>query len=141
MFVIDDTEYNASWVNDSMEQTADILNGDNSGRLQGNKSMYLEYIGTFFNTSGQIRREAACTDAEWDSLYLTLANPVNNHTVVLPFGQGSLKTDIYISQVKRKYVQRKHGRRIWGKVYDVTFTAIDSQWLAGEEISGYIEEV
>ena len=100
--------------------------------------MYLEYIGTFFNTSGQIRRTAACTDAEWDNLYLTLANPVNAHTVILPFGQGTLETDIYISQVKRKLVLCKQGRTLWEKVYDVTFTAIDNQWLAGDdEINGY----
>ena len=140
MIKIDGTEYNAEWVSSSLEQTADILNGENSGRLQGTKSMYLEYIGTFFSTSGQIRRAAACTDAEWDSLYLTLANPVNAHTVVLPFGQGALETDIYISQVKRKLILRKHGRTLWEKVYDVTFTAIDSQWLAGDDnIKGYSE--
>ena len=138
MIKIDGKEYNAVWVSGSLEQTADILNGKNSGRLQGTESMYLEYIGTFFNTSGQIRRTAACTDAEWDNLYLTLANPVNAHTVILPFGQGTLETDIYISQVKRKLVLCKQGRTLWEKVYDVTFTAIDSQWLAGDdEINGY----
>jgi hypothetical protein len=141
MIKIDGTDYNVEWVTGTLEQTADILNGENSGRLQGTKSMYLEYIGTFFNTSVQIRRAAACTDAEWDNLYLTLANPVNAHTVVLPFGQGTIETEIYISQVKRKFISRKYGRTLWEKVYDVTFTAIDSQWLAGdEEIKGYSEE-
>lgn len=141
MLNIDGTEYKADWVSGSMGQTADILNGDNSGRLQGTKSMYLEYIGTFFNTNGQIRREAGCTDAEWDSLYLTLANPINAHTVVIPFGQGKMETDIYVSQIKRKFISRKNGRTFWDKVYEVTFTAIDSQWVAGDEIIGYTEEV
>lgn len=141
MITIDGKAYNAEWVSNSLEQTADILNGDNSGRLQGNKSMFLEYIGTFFNTGAQIHRSVTCTDAEWDSLYLALANPINSHTVVLPFGQGKLTTDIYISKVKRKLLLQKNGRNVWDKVYEVTFTAIDSQWLAGGSIQGYTEGV
>ena len=140
MIKIDGIEYKADWVTGSLEQTADIINGDNSGRLQGTKSMYLEYVGTFFNTSAQIHRSADCTDAEWDNLYLTLANPINNHTVVLPFGQGSLETEIYISKIKRKYISKNKGRKLWEKVYDVTFTVVDSQWLAGDDnINGYFE--
>lgn len=141
MIIIDGKAYNAEWVTKSFEQTADILNGDNSGRLQGNKSMYLEYIGTFFNTNGQIRRTNACTDAEWDDLYLALANPINAHTVVLPFGQGKLTTDIYISQLKRKLILQKNGRNFWDNVYEVAFTSIDSQWLAGGSIQGYTEDI
>lgn len=137
MFKIDGKVYNASWVSGSMEQTADILNGDNSGRLQGSKSMYLEYIGTFFNTSGQIRRDADCTDTEWDELYMALANPINSHKVILPFGQGTVETAVYIAKIKRKLISQKNGRNIWEKVYEVAFTSIDSQWRAGGKIQGY----
>ena len=140
MIKIDGKEYKADWVAGSLEQTADIINGDNSGRLQGTKSMCLEYVGTFFNTSAQIHRSIGCTDADWDNLYLTLANPINSHTVVLPFGQGNLETDIYISKVTRKFISKNNDRKLWEKVYDVTFTAIDSQWLAGSNnIKGYFE--
>lgn len=136
MITVDGINYNAEWVK-GLEQIADILNGDNSGRLQGTKSMYLEYVGTFFNTNGQIRRNSACTDSEWDRLFLTLANPKNDHTVVIPFGQGTLTTEIYISKVKRKLIKEKEGRKIWEPVYEVTYTAMDSQWPAGSSLKGY----
>ena len=137
MIKIDNKNFNAEWVASSFEQTADILNGDNSGRLQGSKSMYLEYVGTFFNTSGQIRRQKTCTDAEWDNLYLTLANPKNDHTVVLPFGQGNLTTEVYIAKVTRKLIMQTNSRNVWESVYEVTYTAMDSQWLAGGSLTGY----
>ena len=136
VITIDGIEYNAEWVTNTLEQTADVINGDNSGRLQGNKSMFLDYVGTFFNHTGQIRRGRSCTDAEWDKLYLTLANPINDHTIILPFGQGNITIKIYISQVKRKLIKVMEERSVWSKVYDVTLTAMDAQWLAGGKIKG-----
>lgn len=137
MITIDGKEYNAKWVLNSLEQTADIINGDNSGRLQGTKSMYLDYVGTFFNHTAKIRRNNDCTDDEWDELYLIFANPINEHTVTFPFGQGKLKTDVYVSQIKRKFIAKRFERNVWSTEYDITFTAMESQWLAGDEITGY----
>ncbi len=136
MITIDGVKYNAEWVSNSLEQTADIINGDNSGRMQGNKSMFLDYVGTFFNHTGQLHRGMSCTDEEWDRLYLALANPINDHTVIIPFGQGNITTEIYVSQIKRKLIKFAGDRTVWSKVYDVTFTAMESQWLAGDDIQG-----
>lgn len=139
MIIIDGITYNAEWKSNSFEVTADIINGDESGRLQGSKSMYLDYIGTFFNTGGEIIRKKECTDEEWSNLFLTLSNPINNHTVIVPFLQGYLETEIYISQVKSKLINQKFGLNKWNTSYSVTFTAMESQWLAGSEIKGYTE--
>lgn len=136
MITIDDVRYNAEWVSNTLEQTADIINGDNSGRMQGSKSMFLDYVGTFFNHTGQIHRGSSCSDEEWDRLYLALANPINDHTVTVPFGQKEITSKIYISQIKRKLIKRTEDRTVWGKVYDVTLTAVESQWLAGGNIRG-----
>lgn len=137
MIIIDGVTYNAEWKSNSFEVTADIINGDESGRLQGSKSMYLDYIGTFFNTGGEIIRKKECTDEEWSNLFLALSNPINNHTVIVPFLQGCLQTEIYVSQVKSKLIDRKLGRNKWNTSYSVTFTAMDSQWLAGGSLQGY----
>lgn len=137
MITIDGTKYNANWSANSLEQTADIINGDNSGRLQGTKNMYLDYVGTFFNHAGQIRRAKECTDEEWDKLYEVLSNPKNKHEIILPFGSNKrLTTEVYISQVKRKLLRKENGVYIWNKTYDVTLTAMKSQWLVGKSIKG-----
>lgn len=141
MIVIDGITYNAEWKSNSFEITADIINGDESGRLQGSKSMYLDYIGTFFNTGGEIIRKKECSDEEWGELFLTLANPINNHTVKVPFLEGYLETEIYISQVKSKLIDQKFRRNKWNSSYAVTYTAMESQWRAGQEIQGYTGDV
>ena len=142
MIEIDGTQYKADWkTNGGYEITADIINGDESGRLQNSKKMYLDYIGTFFNVSGDIVRNPHCSDEEWDSLYLKLSNPKNSHTVKIPFQQGFLETQIYISQVKAKLINQKNNRNKWDSTYSVTFTAIESQWLVGKSIQGYKEGV
>lgn len=138
---IDGVVYNAEWKANGFEISADIINGDESGRLQGTKDMYLDYVGTFFNSTGEILRKQNCSNEEWDNLFKTLANPINNHTVKIPFLQGYLQTEIYISQVKAKLVNQKFDKNKWGGTYSVTFTAMESQWLAGGELQGYIEGV
>ena len=141
MIEIDGVVYNAEWKSNSFEISADIINGDESGRLQGSKDMYLDYVGTFFNSNGEIVRKTECSDKEWGDLFKALANPINTHTVKIPFLQGYLQTNIYISQVKSKLVNQKYQKNKWSGFYSVTFTAMESHWLAGDEIRGYIEGV
>lgn len=142
MIKIDGIEYkNVDWAQNSFEQTADILNGNNAGRLQNTGDMYLDPIGTFFNNSGTIIRNAECSDMEWDELFIVLSNPLSEHLVSVPFNQGYLETKIYVSQVKRKLVYQKNQKNKWSGSYAVTFTAMDSHWLAGRNLTGYKEGV
>lgn len=140
MIEIDGIIYNAEWKSNSFEVTADIINGDESGRLQGSKDMFLDYIGTFFNSGGEIIRKRDCSDQEWSALFLVLSNPINNHTVKIPFLQGHLQTQIYISQIKSKLINQKLGKNKWNTSYSVTYTAMESQWFAGGSLQGYTEE-
>ncbi|MCI8332859.1 MAG: hypothetical protein HFE78_08560 [Clostridiales bacterium] len=141
MIQIDKWKYPASWVTNGFEQTADILNGDDSGRLQGTKDMYLEYIGTFFNCSGTLHRDAGCTDAQWDELFRLLSDPENRHTIYQPFDQGTLVSDMYISKVTRKLIESKNGRNKWEPQLAVQFVSISSQWLAYDQLGGYMKGV
>lgn len=143
MFSMDGIEYNAEWVFNSMKQKAEIINGDNSGRLQGTKEMYLEYLATFFNHSGQIVKSSSCSSSEWDNLFTALANPINLHTITFPFNQGYITSEIYISSVERTLVkvnpQETENKHKWSNAYDVEFVAVGAQWFAGGSIQGYSE--
>lgn len=138
---IDGIIFNAEWKCNSFEQTADILNGDNAGRLQNTGDMFLDPIGTFFNNSGTLIRTKECDDTEWDNLFRVLSDPIGEHTVTVPFDQGNLTTQIYISQAKRTLIKQSCGRNKWSNSYAVTYTAMESQWLAGGELQGYTEGV
>lgn len=140
MITIDGKTYNAEWVADSFTRKASILNGENSGRLQGNGDMFLEYIGTFFNFSGQIVRSANCSDKEWNDLFIALSNPINDHSVTVPFGNGIMNTRIYIANLEQVLKRiSKDGKNVWSRVIDVSFTTMSSQWLAGGSLTGVVE--
>ena len=133
MITIDGKTYKVEWVADSFKRKAEILNGENSGRLQGTGAMFLEYVGTFFNFSGQIVKNTACSDEEWNEFYEVLSNPINNHIVTVPFGNDTMTTEIYISRVEQALRRKtRDGKNKWANVIDVSFVATESQWLAGQ---------
>lgn len=135
MITIDGKTYKATWLI-GFTQTADILNGEGSARLQGTGKMYLEYLGTFFNHKGELHKDANCSDNEWNELYLLLANPVNKHTGEFPFGVNqTLTQEVYISQVVRGLKLIKETNK-WDNVISVTFTAISPAWIPDGEIKG-----
>lgn len=137
MIEIDGKRFNASWVS-GLTQTADIINGEGSGRLQGTNAMYLEYSGTFFNHSGELHRDPKCTDAEWHELFLVLSNPINKHTFKFPFGKnGNIVQDVYISQVVNTLKRIKvDGQNVWARVYKLTLPAVNMAWLPNGNIKG-----
>lgn len=107
MIIIDNVEYKANWVEGSLKRKAEIINGDASGRLQGTKAMYLDYVGTFYNYSGDLRRAKDCTDAEWEEIFIILSNPINNHTISVPFGSVNMSNEFYISSAESKVIKAK----------------------------------
>lgn len=130
MITIDGVNYKANWIESTLKRKAEIINGDASGRLQKTKAMYLDYVGTFYNYSGDLRREKGCSDTEWETLYIVLSNPINNHSIALPFGNGTITNDYYISSVESKFVKSERGYNEWEKAYSVAFTAMSPQRLA-----------
>jgi hypothetical protein len=144
MFRIDDKFYDVEFLaKDGYKQTADILNGEHSGRLQGTGEMFLEYVGTYFNSDIKLRRGRNCTDEQWNDLFLHLANPINRHNIDIPFGNGILTLDIYVAKVQRTLANVTLGElgniNVWEKVIAITATPIESSWLAGGRLVGYSE--
>jgi hypothetical protein len=137
MIIIDGVRFNATWIS-GFTQTADIINGEGSGRLQGTNAMYLEYSGTFFNHTGELHRDAACTNEDWNRLFLVLSNPINKHTFTFAFGQNqNLTQEVYISQVTRTLKRiDKDGENIWEKVYKLTLPAVNVAWTPNGNIEG-----
>lgn len=139
MIIIDGKTYKAEWVADSFKRKAEILNGENSGRLQGTGTMFLEYVGTFFNFSGQIVKNTNCSDKEWNDLFIDLSNPKNDHIITVPFGTTKMTTTIYITRLEQSLRKiTPNGENKWANVIDVSFVAMDSQWLYGGSLQGVV---
>lgn len=137
MIKIDGIKYPVNWVQ-GLKNSFEILNGNNAGRIQNTGDMFLDPMGTFFNYDGTIIQGKDCTAEQWDELFLVLANPLGEHEVVLPFNQGYMKWKFYISSGVRDCIKITEGENVrWANTIAVKFIAMESQWLAGDELQGY----
>lgn len=137
MIKIDGKNYNINWVADSLKQTADILNGQDSGRLQGTYNMYLQYGATFLNHKGDIVKSSGCTKEEWNDVFRVLMNPKNDHTVTFPFDDGEIELKVYIAKIERGLKLIKETNK-WTNVYSVSFTAMNPSWKVDKSLQGYV---
>lgn len=136
MIKIDGVEYKATWKSNDLKRKFEIINGDNSGRLQGNKDMYLEYVGTFYNYEGTLIRDRKCSVEEWDRLLGVLANPINDHTITVPFNQTTMTWKFYISSGEQNLICLTDEGNRWASSIKVTLTSMYAQHLAGGSIRG-----
>lgn len=61
--------------------------------------------------------------AQYDALYEILTAPVDNHQIMVPYGQGFLEYQAYISKVTDSLKSCIYGVQRWGDL-TVTFTAV-----------------
>ena len=98
--------------------------------------MYLEYLGTFFNFEGSLIQDRDCSAEEWDDIVMLFANPHNAHTVTVPFNQGEMTWEFYVSSGERDLILVTEDGNRWARKLKLTLTAMSAQWLAGENLQG-----
>ena len=116
--------YNAAIT--SLKRTHDITDGENAGRtkppmaemIRDIVGTFVSYTATFEVTSGDVN--------EYDDMVATLVQPVDYIPIVMPYGQGSLSFDAYITKVEDELKSNFGGTRRWGNC-KVTFTPMRAQ--------------
>lgn len=84
---------------DSLKRSGVVTDGDNAGRLSVSLEMSREILGTFYNYTMELNTDDL-TYSEYDELFETLTDPdMDSHLVKLPYGQGYLTFQAYVSQV------------------------------------------
>ena len=82
-----------------------------------------ELIGVYFNY--QLKLEPSANPAEYDRLWEKLTEPVEFHTVTVPYGSGSTHTfTAYFSNVADELLLQKAVRSYWNNL-TVNFIAKD----------------
>lgn len=114
VFTIDGTAYNVAVPEGGLKRSGKVLDGDNAGRLQSGR-MQRDIIGTYYNYSMQLDTKNLDV-AQYDALYQVLSAPVDYHTVVLPYGQGTLSFEAYVSNVDDELLMMHGGRNLWGNL-------------------------
>lgn len=123
VFTLDGKAYNVFVPADGIRRSGQILDGENAGRtLSG--GMIRDIIGTYYNYSISIYTQQ--TDyAEYDALYEELTAPVDFHVLTVPYGQGTITFDAYITSAEDTLQSMAGGNR-WGNL-TINFIAMDPQ--------------
>ena len=95
----------------SITRKFQVLDGTEATRsLSGN--MIRDIIGTFYNYSMEIETERL-NRVEYDDLYERLSAPVDSHRVTVPYGQGTIEDDFYITAGEDVVKSEDAGGRTW----------------------------
>lgn len=113
----------------NLEMTINITDGENAGRtMPPSAEMIRDIVGVFISYTATFEtKEMDVT--EYDDMILTLCDISGGKEsipVVMPFGQGSLTYDAYVTKIKHKLLSNFGGVRRWGNC-SVEFTPMRAQ--------------
>ena len=79
----------------SLKRSFAVLDGDNAGRVMTG-AMVRDIIGTFYNYQFTVDPKSASPEV-YDAFYQVISSPEDSHTIVVPYGQGTMTFDAYIT--------------------------------------------
>lgn len=116
--------YNAAIT--SLKRTHNVTDGDNAGRTKAPLAeMIRDIIGTFISYTATFEVTSGDVD-EYDDMVVTLSQPVDYITIEMPYGQGWMSFDAYVTKVEDELINNIGGVRRWGHC-TVTFTPMRAQ--------------
>lgn len=93
VFTIDGNTYDVEIV--SLKRKFRVLDGNKAGRASDG-SMMRNIIGTYYNYSMQLNTDRL-SRSQYDELYEILSAPQDSHTVILPYGRGTITQQMYVT--------------------------------------------
>ena len=93
VFTIDGNTYDVEII--SLKRKFSVLDGDKAGRASDG-SMMRNIIGTYYNYSMQLNTDRL-SRSQYDELYEILSAPQDSHTVILPYGRGTITQQMYVT--------------------------------------------
>lgn len=115
----------------SCTQSYKILDGDNSGRVLTGE-MTRDIIGTYFNYTLKLKPEYTVEGMkEYNKLWDMCSNPVESHTLVIPFDVGedvthtTLTYQAYITGGSREMLRYDYEGTDYWKEGEFQFVAMD----------------
>lgn len=105
---------------DTMSRSFRLADGDNAGdMLSGYHKRDL--IGTFYDYAMDVEPDPAAPE-DYDAFFEAISAPVDSHSLILPYGQGTITFDAMITSGDDMYRGRIARRNRWGGL-KVRFTA------------------
>jgi len=119
MLYIDGQAYDIGVI--SLKRTADFLDSEATKRLE-NGDMYRDLIGVYFNYNLKLEPRTHKNGREYDRLWDKLTEPVEFHTVTVPYNNETQSFVAYFSNVSDELLMQSGGTNYW-KNLSVNFKA------------------
>lgn len=127
VFSVDGVEYpNVNVI--SLERTFAVMDGENAGRTMDG-SMQRDVIGTYYNYNMELTSDYSDL-TEYDKLYEVLSAPVDSHTIVVPYGQGTLTFTAYVANGNDNLIHKRPNFNKWDSL-SINFVAMKPQRRPG----------
>ena len=120
VFSIDGVYYNVIVPENGIERNFQVLDDDTAGRVLSGVFIR-SIIGTYYNYTIQLDT-SRMDKAEYDAMYEVLSAPVDYHVLTVPYGQGTLTFDAYITSGKDTLRLIKDGN--WWEGLSLQFVAM-----------------
>ena len=124
----------------NLEQTFEILDADNSGRVKTGE-MKRDIIGTYYNYKLKLKPELSNEGmSDYSKLWYMCSNPVEQHVLIMPYDVGSngevsttLTFNAYITAGKREMLKYAYDDVDYWKEGEFQFVAMAPQLTPVEE--------
>lgn len=108
----------------SIKRSFSVLDGENAGRVMTGK-MERDIIGTYYNYSTEVDADGASRE-EYDRFYEMISAPVDSHIIVVPFAQGTMTFEAYVSNGDDNLLTAYDGENEWSGL-SFNFIAMEPQ--------------
>lgn len=112
----------------SLKRSFSVLDGSNAGRTMDG-AMQRDIIGTYYNYSLELDPDNSAVK-EYDALYEVLSAPENSHSISIPYGQGSMDFQAYISNGEDELFTKEGTANYWNNL-TINFIAMKPQRRPG----------
>lgn len=121
---MDGVNYDVRVVYNTLVRSFELLEGENAGQMLSGR-YERDLIGTGYSFSMGVEPNPL-NRAAYDSFYQAISAPVATHTVVMPYGQGTIEFVARVVSGNDTYNGKTGGRRLWSGL-SVEFIYIQPQ--------------
>lgn len=108
----------------SLKRNFAVLDGPNAGRVMDG-STKRDIIGTYYNYSMTVTSDYSDLE-EYDKLYEVISAPEDSHSIVVPYGQGTLEFRAYVANGEDELIHKRDSFNKWNNL-SFNFVAMKPQ--------------
>lgn len=98
----------------SLNRSFQVLDGENAGRVMTG-AMERDVVGTYYNYAVKLDADDAFPE-EYDEFYEAISAPVDSHLLEVPYAQGTIAFDAYVTNGEDTLAVMLPRQNRWGEL-------------------------